>query len=183
MDQKEIVDILISVITISLAFSIPFFQDFFLILFTVGLGFVLHELGHKYTAIRYGCRAFYRMWIHGLVLALGLAVLTMGSIIFAAPGATYIHKQYLTRKENGIISLAGPMVNIILGFLFLWVAIATPWKDLGFLGFRVNLFLAFFNMMPIPPLDGSKVFGWNRGIWGIVFFFCMLFVFFPSLIL
>ncbi len=182
MEQREITDILISVITISLAFSIPFFQDFFKILLTVGVGFVLHELGHKYTAIRYGCHAFYKMWVEGLVLALGLAFITGGQFIFAAPGATYIYKQNMTRRENGIISLAGPVVNIFLGLLFFYLAIATPWKDLGALGFRINIFLALFNLLPIPPLDGSKVFGWNKTAWGIFFGVCVLLFFFPQLL-
>lgn len=183
MDKREITDIAISVITISLAFSIPFFQDFFTIFLTVGLGFVLHELGHKYIAIRYGCRAFYKMWVEGLVLALGMAFITNGGFIFAAPGATYIHKPGMTMRENGIISLAGPLVNIALGFLFFYIATATPWKDLGHLGFRVNIFLALFNLVPIGPLDGSKVFGWSRKVWGIFFGLCILLFFFPQVIL
>jgi Zn-dependent protease len=33
----------------------------------------------------------------------------------------------------------------------------------------VNLWLAIFNMLPIPPLDGSKVFSWDKRIWTILF--------------
>jgi len=37
--------------------------------------------------------------------------------------------------------------------------------DICYLGSRVNLFLATFNMLPIMPLDGAKVFRWNKLIW------------------
>jgi Zn-dependent protease len=40
--------------------------------------------------------------------------------------------------------------------------------DIGERGFYINLFLAGFNMLPIPPFDGEKVLKWNPIIWAIV---------------
>ncbi len=169
--RTEAAHILVSVITISLAFSLPFFMSFPAILLTVGLGFVLHELGHKFAAMRMGCIAVYRAWMEGLVLALVFAFATGGRFIFAAPGAVYIYKQGgLSLREDGLISIAGPLVNVLLAFFFLWLFMGTKLMDLGVLGFRVNMFLAFFNMLPVPPLDGSKVIRWNKAAWGLVFF-------------
>ena len=61
---------------------------FVLALMTIGVGFVLHELMHKFISERYGFMAEFRMWLRGLAFALFSALLF--GLVFAAPGATYI---------------------------------------------------------------------------------------------
>ena len=63
------------------------------------------------------------------------------------------------------IALAGPMSNIILAFICGWLLFNVPsgsgmgliFKTMLKLGVTINLFLAFFNLLPLPPLDGSRV--------------------------
>ncbi len=171
--RTEIIHLLISVFTITLAFSVYDLLSFPIALFSVGLAFVLHELGHKWAAQRYGCIAEYRMWTGGLLLALVLAVVSGGHFVFAAPGAVYVYKEYISRRENGIISLAGPMVNLGLAvFFFLLLKIINPHSLFGAIasvGLYVNVFLGMFNMLPIYPLDGSKVFYWRSDVWLLCF--------------
>ncbi len=135
----------------------------------MGLGFVLHELAHKFVAIRYGFWAEYRFWIEGLFLALISAAF---GFVFAAPGAVYIHGEYISKEQNGKISLAGPATNIILGglfFLLIYYFSSVPILGaLGLLGFTVNSFLALFNLIPFSILDGAKIFRWNPLIWIVV---------------
>lgn len=143
---------------------------------TVGLSFVLHELSHKYAAIRYGYWAEFRKNTQMLLIAVVVAVIT--GIVFAAPGATMINTagRELTKKESGIISLAGPLTNLILAVPFLLCLIAGVLLGgtsveaftfpgflfyLGMVGFQVNAMLAFFNMLPVGPLDGRKILRWN----------------------
>jgi len=107
---------------------------------------------------------------------------TLG-FIFAAPGATYISGSNVSERQNGIISLAGPATNVVIAFIFLLVgAVGTGIiGDIGLIGFPVNLFLATFNMLPVMPLDGAKVFRWNKLIWVGVFIpllLGVLFIFF-----
>jgi Zn-dependent protease len=134
---------------------------------TVGSGFVLHELSHKFVARRYGYWAEFRMWPLGLVLALATSVV---GFIFAAPGATYISGTNITGSQNGKISLAGPLTNIAVAGVFLPMYFLPGLPNLlGLIGVRINIFLAFFNMLPIGPLDGSKVFRWNTFFWVLAF--------------
>jgi len=99
-------------------------------------------------------------------MALFLAAVT--GFVFAAPGAVYIWKEHLTRKENGIISLAGPLMNVVLAGVFFYLM---PFLgSIASIGFYVNLFLAGFNLLPISPLDGSKVYAYNPVVWGASFF-------------
>src|SRR5437879_2958700 len=53
-------------------------------------GFILHELGHKFVAIRRGYLAHFRLWIWGLVLTISIVTLSGGGLVFGAPGAVYI---------------------------------------------------------------------------------------------
>ncbi|MBT4539262.1 hypothetical protein HOC32_03175, partial [Candidatus Woesearchaeota archaeon] len=113
--KTELIDILKAWIAISLAFTFVFtgvyvlsgraltnlFTSYFLIvflvsLFTAGLGFLLHELAHKFAAQHYGCVAEFRAFDQMLYLALGLAAVI--GFIFAAPGAVMISGS-ITRKE------------------------------------------------------------------------------------
>jgi len=148
-------------------FSIDFLILFIISLLTAGLGFLLHELGHKFVAQHYGCTAEFRAWDQLLYLAVGLAVFI--SFIFAAPGAVMISGM-ITRKENGHISLAGPLINYGLGLLFLCLMFIFPsgslWHLVTATGFSVNVWLGIFNLIPFGPLDGRKVFDWNKAVWG-----------------
>lgn len=134
----------------------------------VGSGFVLHELMHKFTAQRYGYRAEFRMWPFGVVFALLTSVV---GFIFAAPGATYIQGYGVPERQNGLISLAGPLTNVVVGSLFLpFLLIGNGViQQAGQVGLSINYFLAAFNMLPVMPLDGAKVLRWNKVLWGVVF--------------
>jgi Zn-dependent protease len=138
-------------------------------------GFIIHEMGHKFVAIGRGYVAHFRLWTWGLLLTLFTVIATGGSFLFGAPGAVYISPGASVgyygygyggsgpvdeEHENMIISAAGPGINLAfaLGFLglllfstgFLWVV--------AFFGFGLNVGLGSFNMLPVPPLDGSKIF-------------------------
>ena len=179
MEQSEMIQILISWITISLAFSMgavfaqgllpAFTTSFPIILLTLGTGFILHELAHRQLAKKFGCIAFYKMWTPGLALALGMAIMTQGRMIFAAPGAVLIGGKHLTLRESGLIAVVGPLMNILVGTFFFWLSFSTHnlVALIGAWGAYVNFFLAAFNMIPFPPLDGQKVLQWNPAVWGL----------------
>jgi Zn-dependent protease len=139
--------------------------------------FILHELAHKFMAVRYGFYAEFRMWLEGLIFALITAFLL--GFVFIAPGAVYIHGEYISREQNGKISIVGPLVNIVLALFFLSLI---PFINLnptdlwGFIfanivkfGFIINSILAAFNLIPLGIFDGAKVLKWNPIVWGITF--------------
>lgn len=189
--KRERKDLLIGWLAIALAFTFIFIRGgvtpdgfvlFFVIsLFTVGIGFLLHELAHKFMAIKYGFWAEFRKDTQMLLVAIALAALV--GIVFAAPGATMIYSRdgrMMTREESGIISIAGPAVNLVLCVPFFLMIVAGaalgyPGSGIlslilfltGMVGLSVNSMIAFFNMLPISVLDGKKVFAWNPAVFAV----------------
>ncbi|VVB76527.1 Peptidase family M50 [uncultured archaeon] len=192
---QEAKDIIISWLTLSLAFAVVINPVFFNIsnlvlslpiaLLAVGTGFVLHELAHREMAKHYGFHSEFRAWYPGLLIAIGLAVITMGQFIFAAPGATYFYGQNVTKRQNGIISLAGPAINLILGIVLLilggFMADAFIGKMFGYAAL-INFWFALFNLIPIYPLDGSKVIAWKPFVWIVFIAISALLAFMPELV-
>ena len=193
---KEIRDLVISFIVIALGFTILYSNGdysnvtliFPVVMIGVGAGFIFHELGHKFVAMHYGYYAEYELWPIGLLIAL---VSSFFGFIFAAPGAVVIYSNGMEEKTNGIISIAGPIVNIILGLIFFLILGSLGafgdfiYTEMGaivylicVLGTRINFFLAAFNLLPIPPLDGSKVMAWSVPIWLVTFAIAALLVLF-----
>ena len=180
--MNELRDLIIAFIFISLSFSILYSgrnvamlkSIFPVVMIGLGLGFILHELGHKFTSMHYGYWAEFKLWPAGLIFAL---VSSFFGFVFAAPGAVYTYTgNYLDDKTNGIISIAGPVVNIVLALVFLLIGVAiyapahynTTMQFIFIvccLGFSTNSYLAAFNLIPVWNLDGSKVLRWNILVW------------------
>lgn len=167
-DKKEVRDIIISVIVLSIVFSYPEIlssPEFFLTsLFVVGFAFMGHELSHRFVANKLGYFAKYEMWSQGLFFALLFAIFTNGQVIFAAPGAVVFSSLWVFKRprkeEVGLIGLSGPLFNIIIAFVFALI-------PMGIFKYAalINAWLAIFNLIPFPPLDGQKIFFWNKKIW------------------
>lgn len=172
--NKEIKDLLIAWIMISLAFAILFSGLSLSFVFivsllisglTAGIGFLFHELMHKYTAQKYGLWAEFQASYSMLFLAI---LFSFFGFIIAAPGAVMIQGR-ITKERNGKISLAGPMTNIVLAVLFFIPVLFFSFDGSLSLFFKygllINSLLALFNMIPITPFDGRKVYVWNKGIY------------------
>lgn len=137
----------------------------------VSLSFILHELMHKFVAQRYGAIAGFRTSTMGLLITLATGAV---GFLLGIPGATMIYVHSFTKRENGIVSLAGPLTNfVVFGVAYAMFVMINPALGtyantaLSFILF-ISIYLAFFNMLPISPLDGSKVLAWNPALYGIV---------------
>jgi Zn-dependent protease len=155
----------------------------------IGPAFLLHEIGHKIVAKKNGCWAEFRADPRGL--RNGVLIAALLGIVFMAPGAVMV-AGLVTRRQNGHIAVAGPLVNLSLFIIGvpLWGAVigltgaaefantaylvngSLVWQsmvfDIGFYWLGANLFLGLFNMLPFGPLDGLKVKDWNESIFYLV---------------
>jgi len=150
-------------------FSITKFLMFLIVsLIVTGTAFILHELAHKYSAIYFGAKAQFIKWNKPLYFAIVMSFLL--GFVFVAPGAVYVYGKKLSRKENGIVSVVGPISNIILAGIFLLLLLFINTQSILILttfslGILINLWIAFFNLLPIGPLDGKAIFVWSPFIW------------------
>ncbi len=136
-------------------------RDFLFAALVTAPAIIIHEMAHKFVALFFGITATFKAWFFGLFLGILLSILH-SPLIILAPG--YVEIGGGTYFQQAIIAFAGPLFNLILFFLARLVLNRkrrfTRTQAIGWhLTKQINIFLFFFNMLPIPPLDGSKIFG------------------------
>ncbi|PWI47473.1 hypothetical protein CEE45_11705 [Candidatus Heimdallarchaeota archaeon B3_Heim] len=158
------------------------FEIFLLVLL---VSFFTHELMHKFTAIRFGARAYFRISKEGLIITLlsviiGFPMLAVGAVFWWGEAASSV-------GIRGRVSAAGPISNLILiGFSYMLVGIgfailpsnlelASIVLQVGITGVSLNIFIGLFNLLPLGVFDGAKVLDWDGRIWialiGLFLFF------------
>jgi len=129
------------------------------------VGFIVHEALHKYTARRYG------MLSEFVASPIWLLITVVSSFLWfkiLAPGYVRVIAVFRghTRKELFMSTVVGPASNIVIALVTLPLASINP----GFsVVSQINGWLAMFNLLPIPPLDGSKVLSYDMRIWAMLF--------------
>lgn len=129
-----------------------------------------HEFAHAFVADRLGDdtpriegRVTLNPLAHvdwmGTVLVPLLSSL-FGGVFFGWGKAVNTNPSRLRGGANGLlaVALAGPASNVVFAFVLAAIALAWPFgTGILFRAAFISLFLALFNMIPIPPLDGSKL--------------------------
>jgi Zn-dependent protease len=128
----------------------------------------IHEYAHAWMADRLGDptpRLRGRLSLNPLV-HLDL----LGALLFLVAGFGWakpieVNPRYFANWRRGmmLVAIAGPLSNVTLAFavgLLLRAGLLSGWTLLGQFAFvliTINVVLAVFNLLPIPPLDGSRV--------------------------
>ena len=172
----EIRDIVISVLAVTLILSYPTIEFFWIGLIVVVFAFLAHELAHRFVANKLGINAYFKMFPAGLVMGL---LMMLAGLKFVLPG-TVITTPYKfgrwkfknpksTLQEHGMIAFAGPAVNIVFALAFRLIPGYFAFINSAGVPFFlrpdiINAWIAFFNLIPVDPLDGAKIMRW-KGLW------------------
>jgi len=135
-------------------------------------GFVAKLLGDKtaYMLGRVSLNPFKHIDPVGTVLV-PLTLLFLGGFIFgwAKPVPINEHSFKNQKRDVAIVSLAGPLANILMAIFWAFmIKLSFYFKEIGYehyiileavgrAGIIINIVLGMFNLIPIPPLDGSKI--------------------------
>ena len=143
---------------------------------------ILHEIAHGLVAERLGdptARLLGRLTLNPknhidpfMSIALPLILILSGSpVVFGAAKPVPVDPFNLKdgRKDIALVSLAGPVTNLLIAVIAaLLIKLLEQFVGLGdfqvfvyyflLISVKLNLLLAIFNLIPIPPLDGSKIF-------------------------
>jgi Zn-dependent protease len=151
---------------------------FLFVILALIFSIVIHEVAHGFAADRLGdptARLQGRLTLNpishidplGSVIIPGLLVLTNAGILFgwAKPVPYNPYNLKNQRWGEAMVAGAGPAVNIVIALVFgllirfdvLAAFGGTEMVSLAMYIVYINVLLALFNMIPIPPLDGSKI--------------------------
>lgn len=142
------------------------------------ISIIIHEMAHAYAANALGdptARLQGRLSPNPLVhldpmmsvIVPGILILSGSPFLFgAAKPVPYNPYNFRNQKwGEAIVAVAGPLSNIVLAVIFAGLVhfsdslgLSLAFSTLAFQIVMLNLFLAFFNLVPLPPLDGSKIF-------------------------
>lgn len=136
------------------------------------IAITLHEVAHAFMAYRLGdstAKDLGRLSLNPLKHLDPLGLLALWIFRFGWAKPVPVNPLYFKgdrRRGMFLVGLAGPATNFILAFFSMFLLLTLPALREGHLGaiivqlYWYNVLLGIFNLLPVPPLDGSKVFAY-----------------------
>ena len=132
------------------------------------IAFTVHEFFHAYASYKLGDNGVIhdkRLNLNPInhIDPLGFIMLLVVGFGWAKPVVVNPNVYRNPVKGMALVALAGPLSNIALALIGIILHIIFRWQSVSLVFFyfwMVNIVLCLFNLIPIPPLDGSKIIGY-----------------------
>lgn len=146
-------------------------KNFFVAILIAGVSLLIHNSGQRFWSLATGYRLEYQMWGLGLMFAVILAFITNGKFWLLVSGGFIVH--HLAGHRLGwfrydinfwaiaLTSLAGNILTVVF-IIILKIIGAFTFSSIVQKFIIFNIIYTIYNMLPIPPLDGSKIFYGSR---------------------
>lgn len=135
-------------------------DNFLFACYLVAPAIILHEFAHKFVGLSFGLQSTFHAAYGWLALGLVLKLVNFGFIFFVPAYVSITGAG--THLQFAAISVAGPLMNALLwlgaGLALRFAKINSKYIPFVILTKRINMFLFFFNMIPIRPFDGGGFF-------------------------
>lgn len=135
------------------------------------LSILVHDTGQRLWGLTIGYRVEFKMWTFGLIAALVIAFISNGNLWLIVPAGFMIHhlagprlgwfRYGLNFFGQAMIALAGPLFSLMLIILFKILSVFSS-NVLIEKAIIFNVIYAITCLLPIPPLDGSKIYFGSR---------------------
>ncbi len=159
------------------------FGNFFMAVIIVALVIFIHEAGQRLTALKVGLKTEVRVRWYGLIAALILCFVSRGKLTLFAATGMWIHHMAVHRlgyfrygpnvQAFGVVAMMGPLANIAVATFVKFLQVNLHLIPAGSIFaqkfFYFSWIFAVLNLLPIPPLDGSRLLFWSRLTFAFVF--------------
>jgi Zn-dependent protease len=144
-----------------------------ILIILIAYSIILHEIAHGYVAYKLGdptAKVYGRLTLNPLAhidpigtIILPLMTFFFGGFIFGWAKPVPYNPYYFRnpKRDSKLVGLAGPLVNFCLAILFSMIIkfnLLPNIYEVFLTLIRINFLLAVFNLLPIPPLDGSRLY-------------------------
>ena len=173
LTKLEIIAYAVALFLLTLAFSYSGAGSIEMFLFliptvlatSVAVGLIKNLLT-ELVARLLGVWAEHRLWYFGI------ATFMLSTLIFktpfSSPSRIVNHTPRFTEKSLGLVATASVIISI--GFAAIFYALQIlGFTYIGSIGLAMCLLMAFFDSIPIPPMNGKDIWDWNKLIWAAIF--------------
>lgn len=143
----------------------------------VTLSILVHDMGQRLWGLAIGYRLEFKMWTFGILAALVVAFISNGSLWLIVPGGFMVHllaghrlgwfRYNINYLGLAMVALAGPLFTLML-IILLKILTAFSSNPLIQKAIIFNVIYAITSLLPIPPLDGSKVYFGSRMLYAFM---------------
>jgi Zn-dependent protease len=179
LTKQEMFSVIVSLVVITFAFSyakaetldriLPLIP---IVLVTAIIVDLVKDLVRDVVARSQGVWSEYRLWYFGLAMFLISSIALKAP--FSSPNRIKHHSPKFTKRSVGLVALTAVIIPLVFAVVFymFFVSGVTVFMLIGNMGLIICFTAAFFDIIPIPPMNGKDIYDWNKFLWLVLFILC-----------